>query len=133
MHCMPRKRGALHANRKLAHAREYLQVAEAVRGGLFIKLARHHAVKFTEKSLCFLLALSLHCLGHHAGRGLGDRTPGAFEANLLHRLVFQIQIDSQMIAAEWIETFGRVVGRLELAKIPRPLVVIENDLLVEFA
>lgn len=36
-------------------------------------------------------------------------------------------------SAEWIKPFGGVVGRFELAKIPRLLIVIENDLLVEFA
>src|SRR5882724_6699948 len=133
MHCMPGERSAFYANRKLAYAREYLQVAEAVRGGLFIKLARHHAVKLTEEFLGLLFALSLHRLGHHTGSGFGNRTPGAFEANFLHRLVFQIQIDGQMIAAERIETLSRVVGRLELAKIPRLLIVIEDDLLVKFA
>ena len=133
MHCVPRERGAFDTNRKLAHAREYLQIAEAVRGGLFIQFAGYHAVKLTEEFLCLLFALSLHRLGHHTGSGFGNRTPGAFEAYFLHRVLFQMQIDRQLIAAEGVETLGRVVGRLELAKIPWLLIVIENDLLVELA
>jgi hypothetical protein len=38
-----------------------------------------------------------------------------------------------MVAAEWVVTFGRVVGLLELTKVSRLLVVVENYLLVEFA
>lgn len=133
MHRVPRKRGAFHAHWKLAHSRKYRQVAETVRRGLFIQFAGNHAVKLAEKFLRLLLALSLHGLGHHAGSGLRDRTAGALEAYFLHRVVFQIQIDRQLIAAEWIETLGRVVGRLQPAKIPWLLIVIENDLLVEFA
>jgi hypothetical protein len=90
-------------------------------------------VKLTEEFLRFLLALPFHGLSHHARSCLGDGTSGAFEANFLDRVVLQIQIDSQLIAAEWIEAFSRVIGRLKLAKIPRLLIVIENDLLIEFA
>jgi hypothetical protein len=133
MHRVPRQRGAFHANRKLAHAREYLEVAEIIRRGVFIQFAGHHAMKLAEEFLRLLLAFSLHCLSHHAGSGFRDRAPGAFKANFLDGVVFQIQIDGQLIAAEWIEALGRVVGRLQLAKVPRLLIVIENDLLVEFA
>ena len=133
VHRVPRQRSALHANRELTHAGEYFQVAKTIIRILFIQFTGDHAVKLGEELLRFLFALALHRLGHHAGSGFGNRTPGAFEAYFLNRFVFQIQIDSQMIAAEWIETLGRVVGRLELAKIPRLLIVIENDLLVELA
>jgi hypothetical protein len=38
-----------------------------------------------------------------------------------------------LIAAEWIEPLGGVVRGLEFAKVSRLLVVVEDDLLVEFA
>ena len=90
-------------------------------------------MKLGEQLLGLLLALSLQRLGHHAGSSFGDRAPRAFETYFLHRIVFQIEINSQLIAAEWIKPLSRVVGCLELAKVSRLLVMVEDDLLVEFA
>ena len=133
MHCVPREGGTFHTHGKLAYAREYLQIAEVIGRTFFIQFTGNHGMKLAEEFLRLLLALSLHRLGHHARRSFGNRAPGTFEAYILHGLVFQIQIHHQMIATEWIEPLGRVVRHLEPAKIPWLLIVIKNDLLIEFA
>ena len=48
-------------------------------------------------------------------------------------VAFEIEVDSQLIAAEWIKAFSGVISRFELAKVSRLLVMVEDYLLVEFA
>ena len=87
-------------------------------------------MELAEQLFCLLLGLSLHRLGHHAGRRFGDRAAGALESYFPDRIVFQIQIDGQLIATQWIEALRLMIRRLKLAKVPRLLVVVENDLLI---
>ena len=130
---MPGEGGAFDAHRKFAYAGEDLQVAETVFLCLFIQLTHHHRVKLLKQVLSFFLALSFYGLRHHARGGLRDRAAGAFKPDFLHRVVLEIELDSQLIAAEWVEAFGAVIGRFELAEVSRLLVMVEDYLLVEFA
>src|ERR1044072_5840843 len=130
---VPCEGGAFDAHRKLAHTGEDLQIAETVFLGLLIQLTRHHRVKFLKKVLSFCFALPFDGLRHHARGCFRDRAPGAFESDFLHRIVFEIKIDSQLIAAEWIEAFSAVISSFELAEVSRLLVMVEDYLLVEFA
>src|SRR6267378_1672523 len=130
---MPGERGTFDANWKVPNAREDFQIAEPVLSVLLIELADHHSMKLAEKLLGFLLGLPFDGLGHHAGGGFGNSAAGAFEAYVPYRVVFQVQVDRYLIAAERIKPLGGVVGRFELAKVSRLLVVIEDDLLIEFA
>jgi len=133
VHCVPGEGGAFDADGKVADSGENLKVAEVVGGGLLVQFASHHLVEFIKQLFSLLLILPLHRLSHHAGSGLGDGATGAFKADVLNRVLFKKQIDGQLIPAEWVEAFRRMIGRVELAKVSRLLVVVKNDLLVEFA
>ena len=130
---VPGAGGAFDAHRKLAYAGEDLQVAETVFLCLLIQFTHNHRVKFLEKVLNLLFALPFDGLRHHARGGLRDRAARAFKPDFLYRIVFEIEVDSQLIAAEWIEAFGAVISRFELAEVSRLLVMVEDYLLVEFA
>ena len=127
------KSGAFDAYRKLADSGKDIQVAETVLFCFLVELARHHRMKFLKQVLGLFFALAFDGLRHHARRGFRDRTARAFKPNFFHELVFEIQIDSQLIAAEWIVAFSRVIRGFELAKISRLLVMVEDYLLVKFA
>ena len=133
VHGVPWQGGALNSNRKFTHAGKYFQITETVSFDADIEFAGDHAVKLAEQLFGFLLCLAFDGLRHHAGCGLGDRAARALESYFPDRVIFQIQIDGQLIATQWIETFCRVVSRLEPAKVSRFLIVVENDLLVELA
>ena len=130
---VPGEGGAFDAHRKLAHASEDLQVAETVFLCLLIQLTHNHRVKFLEKVLNLLFALPFDGLRHHARGCFRDRAARSFKPDFLHRIVFEIDVDSQLIAAEWIVAFRAVISRFELPKVSRLLVMVEDYLLVEFA
>ena len=133
MHRVPREAGAFDARRKLAHAREDFQATQLVRRLLFVQLAEHHAMKFIEQGLDFRVRLALYALRHHARRRFRDRAARSFKAHVLDHIVFDEQIHSQLIAAEWIDALGRAVRRFKALEVARLLVVVEDDLLVKFA
>lgn len=133
VHGVPGQRRAFYSDREFSHAGEHSQIAKAIAVVFFIadyRIAGDHAMKLLEKCFRLLLALALQRLRHHAGCGFGNRAAGALEADFLHRALFQIQIDGEVITAERIEALGRMIRRLKLAKVPRLLVVVENDLLI---
>ena len=133
MEGVPGEGGAFDAHRKLADAREDLQIAETVFVGFFIELAGNHRVELVKQVLSLFFTLAFDGLRHHARRCLRDRAARAFKPDFFDRIVFEIQVDSQLIAAEWIEAFSGVIGRFELAKVSRLLVMVEDYLLIEFA
>src|SRR5215475_10202520 len=128
---MPRECRTLHAHGKLADAGKDLQLPEMVWLRLFVERARYHAMKFVEQLLGFLPGLSLHRLRHHAGRGFRDGAPRALETDIPELIVLNVEIDVQLIAAERVIAFGSSICVFKLMKIPRLLVVIEDDLLIE--
>ena len=133
MEGVPGQGGAFDAHGKLADAGEDLQVPETIFLCLFIELACDHRVKLLEQTLSLLFALPFHGLRHHACRRFRDRATRALEPDFLHRAVFEIQVDSQLIAAEWIVAFSAVISRFEPPEVSRLLVMVEDYLLVEFA
>src|SRR6266705_3381129 len=130
MHCVPGQRRAFYAHRKLAHTGKDLQTTKLIGLCLFIELARHHAMKFIEEHFHFLLALSLHRLRHHAGRSFRNGTTGTFKTYIFDLIVLNVEVDVELVTAQWIVAFSPAVRILELMKIPRLLVVIEDDLLI---
>ena len=46
-------------------------------------------------------------------------------------IIFNVEVNVEMISAKWIETFGPPIRIFELTKITRLLVVIEDDLLIK--
>src|SRR3989454_3829728 len=133
MQRVPGQAGAFNPHRVLAHAGKYLQTAEVVWLILLVKLAGYHAMKIAEHIFGFLPRLSLYGYSHHAGRGFRNRAAGTFKADVLDGAIFKLQVDGKLIAAKRIKAFRSVIGRLELMKIARLLVVVENNLLIKFA
>ncbi len=134
MHRVPGQGCAFHSNWKLAHSGKYSQIAKNVVIVITdVELTCDHTVKSLEERLRLVLALPFQGLRHHAGSGFGNGASGSFEAYFLYAVVFQVEVNRQMIAAKWIKPFGRMVRRIQLAKISWLLVVVENDLLIELA
>ena len=135
MHGVPWQSCAFHPDRKLAHSRKHFEIPKDIVVIVItdVELTSDHAVKSFEERLRLFLALPFQGLRHHAGSGFGDRATRAFEAYFLYAVFFQVEVNRQMIAAKWIKPFGRMVRRLQLAKVSGLLVVVENDLLIELA
>src|SRR3982750_1533005 len=129
-HRMPREAGAFDARRKLAYAGEDRQTSQVMRLRLFVKLTRHHPMKLIEEHLGLLFTLPLDALRHHARRCFRDGATTALKTDGFPGFIFNLHVDHQLVAAQRVEAFGSAVSRLQLMKVARLLVVIENDLLV---
>jgi hypothetical protein len=70
-------------------------------------------------------------LGGDRRRGLRDRAAVAVEAQVLDPPVGDADLDTELIAAERVVLVGVEVVGLELAEVPRSLVVLEDEIAVE--
>src|ERR1700752_909812 len=98
-----------------------------------MKFAGHHGVKLSKKLLSLFPALTFHSLHQYSRRGLRHHAALSFKRNLLHGVPFNLEVDRQMIAAKRVVAFSTMIRMLELAKVSRLLVMVEDYLLVEFA
>src|SRR5215813_13529 len=130
---MPGKARAFYPYREFAHAGKDPQAAQCVWLVLFIELTNDHPVKLIEECFRILLCLALDRNRHHACRRFGDRAPRALKADVLESIVLHLRINGKLIAAEWIRSFCVMAGSLNLMKVTRLLVMVKNNLLIEFA
>ena len=130
---MPGEAGAFDARREIPHAGEDRQAAEMIGRRFRVQLSRDHAMKLIEERLGVLLGLAFDALRHHTRRRFRDRASLSFKADVFDDLVFEQHIDAQLIAAQRVIAFGCTVSTIELMKISRLLVVVEDDLLVQLA
>jgi hypothetical protein len=77
--------------------------------------------------------LALQDVGHHRRRRARDGAPGALEGHGPDHVTLELDEQPQPVAAQRVEPFARAVGILHLPEIPRPAVVVEDDLLVELS
>src|SRR5919106_5180025 len=127
---MPREGGAFDADGELAHPGEHGELAQ--RAGISLT-AGDQAVEALEQRVRLGHGLALERLGHQRGRGGRDGAPGALERDVLHAVSRDVEEDLQAVAAERIVPHGRAVRIRQGAEIPRPPVVVEDDLLIEVA
>src|SRR5207247_3839257 len=90
-------------------------------------------VETVEQRVRLRPRLPLERLGHHRGGGGGDRAARALEADVLHAVALQLDVDGGAIPAERVVALGPAGGRGQLAEVPRPLAVVEDDLLIQLA
>ena len=87
-----------------------------------------------ESLPCLVRRAALQQLCHQRCRGLGDGTTGSIKVDVLDDVVStEPQIDVQMITTQGIEALLMPVGCVQRAEIVRLAVVIQDDLLVQFA
>src|SRR5579862_6190269 len=124
---MPREGRTLDADGELAHAGEDLQLVEA----LGAPLAGHHVVESGEERLDLRLRPALDRLAHERrGRGR-DGAAGAGPAEVFEAVALCPDRDGDLVAAEGVVARGGTGGLFETARVPRLLVVVEDDLLVQ--
>src|SRR5689334_18644068 len=128
---MPCQRRALHTHRELRYTGEHRQLPQRLLAAFGV--TGHQAVKLLKDFLCFLFALPFHCLRHHRGRCLRDRTSCSLEGHVLDRVAFEVEINGEMVAAERIVSLGFVIGGRQLAIISRRLAVLQDHILIELA
>src|SRR5262245_28557895 len=126
---MPCQRRALHADRELAHAREYLELFEPVRR----PYSGDHRVELLEERGELGLRPALHGLAHERRRRGRDRAPGAFPADVLDPVAVHLRGDGDLVAAERVVARRAARRLLDQPRVPRLLVVVEDDLLVQIA
>src|SRR5687767_5707747 len=125
---MPREARAFHPDGKLPNAGKDRELAQTVEWR--VRWRRDHVVKAIEKRLGLGERLSFHAVGHERCGCLRDRAPRALEAGVLDDAVLQTQIYDEPIAAERVVAF-RFAPVRDRAEVPRPPVVVEDDLLIE--
>src|SRR5450830_1826915 len=86
-----------------------------------------------EEPLRFRERLADDRAGHERCRCRRDRAAGAFEADVADDPVLDLHVDRDPVAAEWVVSLGMVIVPRRLAVMPRVLVVVEDDLLVQIA
>src|SRR5918993_5678278 len=126
---MPAQAGTLHPNWKLAHPGQHRQLAHVL--DRLIGRGRHHRVEALKERVRSLHGLSLDRVGHQRRGRLGDRAAGSLERHVFDRVAGHLDVERQAITTERVVSLGVVTGRLDRAKVPRPLVVVEDHFLVK--
>src|SRR6266446_596632 len=130
---MPGQGGALHARGELPDAREHGELAQLLGIDLAPGSLADHRVDPLEERFRLCLGLLLQRGRHQRGRGLGDGAAGALEADVLDHVAGELQVQRDLIAAEWIDPVGSPVGPLRLGEVPGLAAVIDDHFLVEVA
>ena len=131
---MPGQSGAFDPGGELAHAGKYGQFAHFFQVYDFVPAGGDQRMESVEDFMCVIGTLPLQGQTHQRSRGFGYCTARPFKTNVLDDLVVvQVEIDVEVIAAEWVESFLEAVGTLQFPEVARVLVVVENDLLVKFS
>src|SRR5262249_16815086 len=127
---MPGERRAFHARRKLAHTGKNHKLAQVVGVSRF---PHHEVAEALENRLDLLDRFALEALGHDGRRGLRDRAARALEAQILHAPVLDPEVNLHFVAAERVVAVRAAVRVFELLEVTRPLVVVQDRLLVTIA
>src|SRR5579862_1450253 len=130
---VPGQAGALDAHGELGDARENGELAEC--RGVFLRLllTRHQPMEALEKRLRFRPRLPLQARRHHRGRGLRDRAARALEADLPDHVSLEANVHRDLVPAERVVALRAAVRPLQDLEVTRPLIVIQDHLLVKLA
>src|SRR5687768_4092755 len=128
---VPRQRRALDAHRELANPGEDGELAEVVRGRR--RLGGEQLVDAGEELARLHERLAAQALGHERRRGRRDGAPRPLEGGLPHELALHRQVDRELVATQRVHAGGAVRRLLQSPEVPRALVMVEDDLLVEVA
>ena len=126
---VPGEGGAFDPDGEGTHALEDAQFAELCVGG---DRARQELVHLIEELACFFDALAFDRLGHHGAGGGADGAAFSLKADFFDHAVADLDKDIYLVAAEWIVPMSEVIGAVELVAVSGLLIVVEDDLLVEF-
>src|SRR5688500_12748635 len=126
---MPRETRAFHPHRKLAHAGQYRQFAEIFDGA--VRRRGHHAMKSIEQLAGFADRAALDAIRHQRRRRLRDGASRPLERDVGDAVVFNLHEYRDAVATEWIVALRMVAGAVEAVEVPRPPVVVEDDLLIQ--
>jgi hypothetical protein len=129
---VPGQAGALHPRRELANAAEDGQLAEALLHRV-LDAGRYHPVELLEHPLGFFDRPALDGVGHERGRGARDGAAGPLERDTLDDAALDVDLYREMVPAERVATLRVAVRLGQRAEVPRPLVVIEDHLLVQLS
>src|ERR1044071_8430681 len=86
-----------------------------------------------ENRLDLLDRFALEALGHYGRRGFRDCAARALEAQILHAPVLDADVNFHLVAAERVVAVRAAVRVFELLEVTRPLVVVQDRLLVQIA
>ena len=89
------------------------------------------AVEGVEQRLYLLPGLALDGLGHHGGGGFGDGAAGAFETDVGHDILIELQVQGDPVPAQGVVALQGAVGPLQAAEVAGLSAVVQDDLLVQ--
>ena len=130
--CQARGR-ALDAHGELAHPSEDGHLAQGLVIDGCIWLCGHHLLELLEQLDRLVGTLALERGGHQGSRGFGNGATRPVKTDVGNPLVGHVEIDLQVIATQGIVALLHAIGLGQLAEVARIFVVIEDDLLVQFA
>jgi hypothetical protein len=127
---VPGQRCALNTNWEFTNSSEDPQMAKDFSVFVFL-VAGDHLVELAEEFFRLVGSLPFYCLRHHACSGFRNCAARTLKGNVGNSPAFELQIDSQLIAAEWVMSFGDAIEDFRDAKVSRLLVVVQNYLLIK--
>ena len=130
---VPSEGRALDAHGKLAHPGEDGHLAQGLVIDGRVRVRGHHLLELLKQFDRLVGMLALEGGGHQRSRGFGNGAARPLKANVGNPLVGHVEIDVQVIAAQGIVALLRAIGLGQLAEVARIFVVVEDDLLVQFA
>src|SRR5215472_13127703 len=133
---VPGERGTLDPRRISLDAGQRLEPLHVVgehRRERGLGAARHLGVEALEEGRRLFRRLALQNLRHERGRGLRDGAAASLEAHIVDAAILQRHEHGDAVAAERIVAMRQMAGMLLLAKIPRVLPVVEDDVLIKVA
>jgi len=124
---MPAQRRTFDSGRESVHPGKRANVTD-----LFRFLAgRHNGAELLEKLLGFRRGFAFELSRHQRRAGLGNRAAGAVEGDLADAVAVEPEIHAALITAGGIVAMRDAIGGRQFPAIPRPAIVIQNNLLVE--
>jgi hypothetical protein len=128
---VPGERRAFHPRGKFPNARERLELAE-LRAARRLAVG-HQVVELLEERLHLLDLAALERLGHEGRGGRGDGAAPAFERHVADHAILDLEVHLHVVAAERVVALRLVARAVHRMAVPRRLVVVEDQLLVEVA
>ena len=85
-----------------------------------------------ENLFGFVDVLALDSLCHHRRGGLGYGATGALKSYVFnHAVIVDVQVEGNLVTAQWVESLGGSLGVLQLFEVARTPIVIHHNFLIQ--
>lgn len=130
---VPGQGGAFDAHGVFAHAGKNGEFAEVFQVGRRIHVGGDHGLKVFKIRFGFRDGFAFDGVGHERCRGFGDGATRSLKGDVGNAVAIECDKDFYAVTTQGIVAFGLAVRMIDDPEVVRAFVVIQNDLLVQFA